>query len=104
MARAEEDRFGGAIDLFTKVAGEVSPDQQEEIMEALNEHKRREAILAALESLMISAPEIRAVKALALYTTGLSNFLKDQGLEQEERLIFINELAGVEVVQLAKRE
>lgn len=90
-----DERYKGATTHFNTTAERLFPER--EIAEALRESSQREAILSHLESLMFSPPEQKATKARIVYTQGLSDLLKENNLNDDERREFINALAGEEV-------
>jgi hypothetical protein len=92
---ANEERYQGATTHFNTTAGKLFPEI--EIAQSLEESSQREAILSHIESLMFSPPEQKTKKARIVYTQGLSDLLKDNNLNDDERREFINALAGEEV-------
>ncbi len=94
----DNERFRGAISHFEAQVQSIFPDRFGEVVEGLGESESRASILAHLERLMYSAPEIRARKAYEMYYSGgLREFLKGLGFDDEERRQLINALAGQDV-------
>jgi len=102
---ADKEEFRGQVAHFTRVAGSLFPDQQEEMVAALNADERRGTLLSSLQSLAFSPPEIRANKARNMYEIcGWREFLTERlALDRKERLSFINELAGEEVAKIRSK-
>lgn len=94
----DAERFEGAIFAFKGVVCSGFPEMEEKALRALSESEDLDSILAGITSVMFAALEVRSEKMQFLYEQGgLRGLLKGLGLNDDERLVFINKMAGVEV-------